>query len=245
MQAIRAEGGRSPGLVVNLEPKYAASDRAEDLAATRRADAYMNRQYLDPVFLGSYPEELREIYGAAWPEFPEEDWALIRQPLDFLGINYYTRAVSCDDSAALPVRAGKVPQPQHTYTATEWEVYPQALTDVLLWVQERYGPVPLYITENGAAFPDPPTAVGPVVEDPLRVAYYREHLRAAHRALAAGVDLRGYFAWSLLDNFEWSHGYSKRFGLYHVDFATQRRTPKASARLYAEVIRSNGASLTE
>ena len=245
MQAIRAEGGRSPGLVVNLEPKYPASDRPEDLAATRRADAYMNRQYLDPVFFGHYPEELREIYGAAWPEFPEEDFALIRQPLDFLGINYYTRAVTCDDPAALPVRARKVRQPQHTYTTTDWEVYPDALTDVLTWVQQRYGPVPLYITENGAAFPDAPTANAPVVADPLRVAYYRDHLRAAHRAIGAGVDLRGYFAWSLLDNFEWSHGFSKRFGLFHIDFATQKRTIKESARVYAEVIRTNGASLTD
>ncbi len=243
MQAIRAEGGRNPGLVVNLEPKYPATDRPEDLAATRRADAYMNRQYLDPVFFGSYPDELREIYGADWPEFPEEDFALIRQPLDFLGINYYTRAVTCDAPTELPVRAGRVRQPQHIYTATDWEVYPQALTDVLLWVHQRYGPVPLYITENGAAFPDPPTADGPVLSDPLRTDYYREHLRAAHRAIAAGVDLRGYFAWSLLDNFEWSHGFSKRFGLYHVDYSTQQRTRKASAELYAEVIRTNGASL--
>jgi beta-glucosidase len=243
MQAIRAEGGRNPGLVVNLEPKYPATDRPEDLAATRRADAYMNRQYLDPVFFGRYPEELREIYGPDWPEFPEDDFALIRQPLDFLGINYYTRAVTCDDPAELPVRAGRVHQPQHTYTATDWEVYPQALADVLTWVQQRYGPVPLFITENGAAFPDPATADGPVLTDPLRTDYYREHLRAAHRAIAAGVDLRGYFAWSLLDNFEWSHGFSKRFGLFHVDYASQQRTRKASAELYAEVIRTNGASL--
>ncbi len=141
------------------------------------------------------------------------------------------------------MRAARVHQPQHAHTTTGWEVYPQALTDVLLWVRERYGAVPLYITENGAAFPDPSTASGPVLEDPSRLAYYREHLQAAHRAIAAGVDLRGYFAWSLLDNYEWSHGFAKRFGLIHVDFATQRRTPKSSARFYAEVIRSNGAAL--
>ncbi len=243
MQAIRAEGGMHPGLVVNLEPKYPASDRPADLAATRRADAYMNRQYLDPVFHGTYPEELREIYGEAWPDFPAADFDLIRQPLDFLGINYYTRGVTCDDPAAPPVRAGKVRQSQHTYTTTDWEVCPEALTDMLLWVRQRYGAVPLYITENGAAFRDPPSADGPVLDDPLRLAYYRDHLEAAHRAIAAGVDLRGYFAWSLLDNYEWSHGFAKRFGLIHVDFATQRRTPKASARFYSDVIRSNGGSL--
>ncbi len=242
LQAIRAAGGKQAGLVVNLEPKYPASDLPTDLAATRRADAYMNRQYLDPVFLGRYPEELAEIYGPAWPAFPPADFALIAEPLDFLGINYYTRAVTRDDADDWPVRASRVRQPQHTYTAMDWEVYPQALTDVLLWVRHRYGAVPLYITENGAAFSDPPFADG-TVDDPLRVQYFRDHLLAAHRALAQGVDLRGYFAWSLLDNFEWSAGYAKRFGLVAVDFATQRRTPKASARFYAEVIRSDGAVL--
>jgi beta-glucosidase len=124
-----------------------------------------------------------------------------------------------------------------------WEVYPPALTDVLVWVKERYGDVPLYITENGAAFYDPPVAEGGVVDDPLRVAYYRDHLRAAHEAIRRGVDLRGYFAWSLLDNFEWSAGFAKRFGLVHVDLETQQRTPKRSARFYADVIRGNGAAL--
>jgi beta-glucosidase len=114
---------------------------------------------------------------------------------------------------------------------------------VLLWVKERYGDLPLYITENGAAFYDPPHAIDGHVDDPLRVWYYAEHLRAAAEALRQGVDLRGYFAWSLLDNFEWSLGYSKRFGIVHVDYDTQERTPKASARFYADVIRTNGAVL--
>lgn len=244
LQALRAAGVGQAGLVVNLEPKYPASDAPADLAATRRADGYMNRQYLDPVFLGHYPEELAEIYGNAWPDFPARDFELIREPLDFLGINYYTRAVTRDERSRFPVRAATVRQPEHLYTATDWEVYPQALTDVLGWVRDRYGPVPLYITENGAAFHDPPVARLNPLEDPLRVDYYDSHLRAAYAAIQAGVDLRGYFAWSLLDNFEWSAGYSKRFGLYHVDFANQRRTPKTSARFYAEVIRTHGASLS-
>ena len=111
-------------------------------------------------------------------------------------------------------------------------------------MRERYGPVPLYVTENGAAFDDPPRPAGSgVLDDPLRVEYYRDHLRAAHAALEQGVDLRGYFAWSLLDNFEWGQGYSKRFGIVHVDFATQQRTLKASARFYADVIRTHGEAL--
>ncbi|HEX7049219.1 MAG TPA: GH1 family beta-glucosidase [Longimicrobiales bacterium] len=244
VQAYRADGRHRIGLVVNLEPKYPASPSPEDCAATARADAYMNRQYLDPVFLGAYPDELREIFGPAWPEFPDADLRQIRQPIDFLGINYYTRAVTRHDPAALPVRAATVRQPRHAYTETGWEVYPQGLTDTLLQVKERYGDVPLYITENGAAFYDPPSTNGHL-DDPLRVDYYREHLRAAARAMQQGVDLRGYFAWSLLDNFEWSLGYSKRFGIVHVDYETQRRTPKASARFYREVIRSAGGVLAD
>jgi len=245
VQAYRAEGKRKIGLVVNLEPKYPASDSPADLAATCRADAYMNRQYLDPVFHGRYPSELREIFGRAWPEHRETDFTLIRQPIDFLGINYYTRNVTRHDDAALPLQASGVRQSQHPYTETGWEVFPDALTAVLLWVRERYGDRsgPLYVTENGAAFYDPPKPLDGIVSDPLRVHYFREHLRAAYNAIQRGVDLRGYFAWSLLDNFEWSDGYSKRFGLIHVDYETQRRTPKASAHFYSEVIRTRGAAL--
>jgi beta-glucosidase len=125
----------------------------------------------------------------------------------------------------------------------DWEVFPTALTDLLVWVKERYGDIPLYITENGAAFYDPPKPVDGRVDDPLRVHYYREHIRACLAAIRQGVDLRGYFAWSLFDNFEWSHGYSKRFGIVHVDYETQQRTPKESACFYGEVVRTNGAVL--
>jgi beta-glucosidase len=243
VQAYRAEAKQRIGLVVNLEPKYPASDLPADLAATRRADAYMNRQYLDPVFHGRYPAELREVFGAAWPQHSEADLEVIHQRIDFLGVNYYTRNVTRHDDLALPVRASGVRQPNHVYTETGWEVFPAALTASLLWVKERYGDIPLYITENGAAFYDPPKPVDGRVEDPLRVHYYREHLRAAHQARRQGVNLRGYFAWSLLDNFEWSLGYAKRFGLIHVDYETQRRTLKASARFYAEVIRTRGEAL--
>ena len=129
------------------------------------------------------------------------------------------------------------------HTEMDWEVYPEGLLRILTWVTSRYGSVPLYVAENGAAFPDPKKAPPGGVADPLRTAYLREHLRAARTAIARGVDLRGYFAWSLLDNFEWSYGFSKRFGIVHVDHATQLRTPKASARFLADVIRSGGAAL--
>ena len=243
VKAYRDEGKNRIGLVVNLEPKYAATSSATDLAARNRAEAYMNRQYLDPVFHGKYPAEMKDIFGDAWPDWPDEDMALIRQPIDFLGINYYTRNVTRDDSNHWPVCACAVRQTQATYTETGWEVFAQGLTDTLLWVKEHYGDIPMYVTENGAAFFDPPKAENGRVVDPLRVDYLHKHLRAIHSAREQGVDLRGYYVWSFLDNLEWSLGFSKRFGIVHVNFETQERTPKDSARFYANVIASNGKIL--
>ena len=248
VQAFRASSASSfgrVGLVVNLEPKYPASDSEEDVAATARADAYMNRQYLDPVFLGEYPGEMKEIFGDAWQHWPDKDMALIRQKLDFLGINYYTRSVSRNDDECLPVRASGIHQEGQIHTETGWEVCPEGLTRALLWVRERYGDIPIYITENGAAFYDPPSPIDGAVDDPLRVAYFRSHLQAAREAVRQGVPLRGYFAWSLLDNFEWSHGYSKRFGIVHVDYSTQERTVKSSGRFYSNVVRTNGGAIDD
>jgi beta-glucosidase len=243
VQAYRATGRHHIGIVVNIEPKYAASDDPADVAATARAEAYMNRQYLDPVYFGHYPEEMAEIFGEAWPQWPAQDFALIRQPIDFLGVNYYTRSVTRFDPKAWPLRACAVRQSQSTYTETSWEVFAPALTETLEWVKRRYGDTPLYITENGAAFYDPPTAFNGRIEDPLRVDYLRAHIGAVHAAIQRGVDVRGYMAWSLLDNLEWSLGYSKRFGIVHVDFASQQRTPKDSAHFYSKVIATNGAVL--
>ena len=242
VRACRAAGARKVGLVVNIEPKYPASDRPEDLAATRRADAYMNRQYLDPVLLGRYPAELEEIFGKAWPQFSATDFDLIREPIDYVGLNYYTRSITHHDPDAAFGQWGSRPHPTHLRTEMDWEVFPQGLTDTLVALRRQYGAIPIYINENGAAFPDPPVAP-PDLQDPLRVDYFRTHLLAVQEAIRLGVDVRGYFAWSLLDNFEWALGYAKRFGIVHVDFGTQRRTPKASARFLSEVIRSNGAVL--
>jgi beta-glucosidase len=242
VQAYRADQHGRIGIVVNLEPKEPASDSTDDIAATARADAYMNRWYLDPLRLGSYPDEMRDIFGDAWPDHPPEDMSLIREPIDFLGINFYKRGVTRHDPGAWPVNASLQPQPQHAMTTLgpDWEVYPPALTRTLLWVRERYGDIPLFITENGAAFYDPPHTIDGAIHDPLRVHYLRDHIRAAHAAIEQGVDLRGYYVWSLLDNFEWGAGYGPRFGIVHVDYSTLVRTPKESALFYAGVIRAHG-----
>ena len=245
VQAYRSEGRHRIGIVVNLEPKHPASGENADRDAATRADAYMNRQYLAPIFLGAYPEELSTIFAEAWPRWPAGDFESIRQPVDFLGVNYYTRSVVRFDAAAWPLRSAAVRQERSTYTETGWEVFAEGLTETLVRVKQLYGNLPLYVTENGAAFYDPPTASRERVADSLRVDYLRSHIAAVRAAIEAGVDVRGYFVWSLLDNFEWSLGYSKRFGIVHVDFETQARTPKDSARFYARVIASNGAGLND
>ncbi len=243
VQAYRSEGRHRIGIVVNLEPKHALTDHDGDRSARGRADAYMNHWYLDPVLLGRYPNAMPDLFGLGWPDFPADDLRRIQQPLDYVGVNYYTRSIVCEAPLALPPRAARVIVPDRTHTMTGWEVYPEGLTETLVAVRDRYGDLPLYVTENGAAFYDPPVLDGDRLSDPLRVAYHRDHLRAAWRALQAGVDLRGYFAWSLLDNFEWAHGFSMRFGLVHVDYGTQIRTLKDSARFYSDVIRTNGGAL--
>jgi len=241
------------GVVVNLEPKHPASDSAADTAAAARADAYMNRHYLDPLLLGRYPAALAAIYGEAWEDDYDAEAAALAVPIDWLGINYYTRSVVRAADAhedAWPTGAVRVLQPHAAHTETDWEVYPQGLAEVLLDVSQNYPAPPLHVTENGAAFYDPPAAA-PFTDaagdlpDPLRVAYLRAHLQAVRRAIAGGADVRGYFAWSLLDNLEWSHGFSKRFGLVHVDFRTQRRTPKTSARYLSTLARTQGKALDD
>ena len=243
VQAYRATGRNKIGLAVNIEPKYPASQSEADVAATRRADAYMNRQFLDPALLGAYPDELVDVFGEAWPHWPAPDLEQIRQPIDFVGVNYYTRSVVKADPDAWPLRSSPVRQKQKTYTETGWEVFPQGLTDTLLWIKERYGNPPVYITENGAAFFDPPAVEGALLEDPLRIDYLQRHLRAMHDAMKQGADVRGYFLWSLFDNLEWAYGFSKRFGIVHMNYETLQRTPKASSRFYSRVIATNGAAL--
>ncbi|MBN2172119.1 MAG: beta-glucosidase [Candidatus Krumholzibacteriota bacterium] len=238
--ALRAAGARNLGIVLNLEPKHPASGSPADRAAAARADAYMNGFFLDALLTGDYPEELPALFGRDWPDFPAADLRRIRQPLDWIGVNYYTRAVVRHDPGAGHLAAATVPQRDALCTETGWEVYPPGLGAVLDRVWRAARPVPVYITENGAAFADPPPAADGRLADPLRVDYLRAHLREVRAALARGVDLRGYFVWSLLDNLEWAEGLGKRFGIVHVDHESQRRTIKASGRFYAERIRAGG-----
>jgi beta-glucosidase len=247
--AIRA---RTPdaevGITLNLGTVEPATDAAADLDAARRIDGLTNRLFLDPLLLGRYPADvLADV--AAITDFGfvrPGDLEVISAPLAMLGVNYY-RGAAVADGPAGPVGPTAQPGSEHVRhiprglptTAMDWEIDPDGLTGTLRMIADNYPAVPLYITENGAAFDD---KVGPdgEVDDPQRVEYYAEHLRACHEAIEAGIPLRGYFAWSLLDNFEWAYGYDKRFGLIYVDYATQARIPKASARFYADVIARNG-----
>jgi beta-glucosidase len=244
VQAFRARNASNAriGIVTNMEPKYAATDSPEDLAARERAEAYANRQYLDPLLLGRYPEEFPEMFGDAWIEYTNDDFHLIQQPIDVLGVNYYSRGVVKQDEDLLPFRIAPVKQ-EGLHTEMGWEVFPEGLTTILVWIKDRYGDIPLYVTENGSAFADPAAPIDGRVDDPLRADYLRQHLRAIRSAMMQGVNLRGYYAWSLLDNYEWSHGYSKRFGIVHVNYDTLERTIKSSGHYYSSIIASNGASL--
>jgi beta-glucosidase len=183
------------------------------------------------------------MWGADWPVASADDMRTISEPVDFVGINYYSRSIMRADDDVVLTRARAVPQTQSLRTEVGWEVYPAGLLSTLRWFRGRYGDLPLFITENGAAFADPERSGDEPMEDPLRVSYLREHLRAARTAIEEGIDLRGYFAWSLLDNLEWTHGFSKRFGLIHVDFDSLQRSWKQSARFYREVIESRGECL--
>jgi beta-glucosidase len=234
--------GNSPdaqvGIVLNLIPTVAASPSAADRLAAWRVDGAINRWFLDPLAARGYPADVVQHFGRAMDFVQAGDMETIATPVDFLGVNYYTRIITRSDEIPDEENAPRTVSRGPEQTEMDWEVYPQGLYDVLGRVHFDYNFPALCITENGAAYPD---QVGPEgqVEDPLRLAYYRRHLVQAARAIAAGVPLRGYFAWSLLDNFEWAHGYAKRFGLVYVDYETQRRIPKASARWYSRVIAAN------
>ncbi len=261
VQAMRAGGGdHEYGITLNLYAISPASDSVEDADAARRIDGLSNRIFLDPVLRGSYPEDvvadLAQVTDFGFVR--EGDMATVSTPLDVLGINYYSRHVVATPPAvaegAEPAEPAKYwrkpscyPGSEHVefrnrglpVTAMGWEIDAPGLVETLVRVHDEYTKIPLYVTENGAAFDD---EVGPdgQVDDARRVDYFDQHLRACHQSIEAGVPLRGYFGWSLLDNFEWAWGYTKRFGMIYVDYPTQRRIPKASGRWYAGITRANG-----
>ncbi|SDY45484.1 broad-specificity cellobiase [Micromonospora pattaloongensis] len=254
VQALRAaRPDHDLGITLNLYAVSPATGSPADADAARRIDALANRSFLDPVLRGAYPADLVEDLRAVtdFSHVRDGDLSVIATPLTMLGINYYSRYV-----VAAPIEG----QEREAYwrapscwpaseqvrfvdrgapvTDMNWEIDAPGLVEVLRRVHRDYPELPLYITENGSAFVDEVTDGG--VDDPDRLAYFDSHLRACHEAISHGVPLRGYFAWSLMDNFEWAWGYTKRFGLVYVDYDSQRRIPKSSARWYAEVIRRNG-----
>jgi beta-glucosidase len=243
--------GAQVGITLNFTPQYAADERPETLRAIERADAFSNRWFLDPIYRGSYPDNLFSGFQVNPPPVQEGDFAIITAPIDFLGVNYYSRSLmqskltsgssgseNHENSESGEHHEGAEavrPVPGSIYTEMGWEVYPQGLSDLLVRLHREYAIPALYVTENGAAFADQWNGEDHV-SDPLRVEYLHAHIQAQARAIAAGVPLRGYFVWSLLDNFEWGEGYSKRFGIVYVDYPTQRRILKDSALWYKDFI---------
>ncbi|MEU0669110.1 GH1 family beta-glucosidase [Streptomyces lavendulocolor] len=249
VQVLRAAlpASAEVSLTLNLHAVRPLSDSAGDRDAARRIDALGNRVFLDPVFHGRLPADLVEDTAALtdWSFVRDGDLEVTSAPVDSLGINYYSPTVVAAGTSETPspwpgaerhVRFVPAPGPR---TAMDWPVDPEGLYGLLTRLRDELPGTPLMVTENGAAYDDYADPSGEV-HDPERVAYLDGHLAAVHRALADGVDVRGYFLWSLLDNFEWAYGYGKRFGIVHVDFASQRRTPKDSARWYADVIARGG-----
>ena len=252
LERMRSLGGGDNhfGITLNLSPVGPSRDREADLEASRRVDGQANRLYLDPLFRGGYPEDMLGHYSSesGFSFVSDGDLRAISAPLDFLGVNYYRRHMVREDVAATDdvfssVRARVVIPHTAERTAMGWPVEAGGLLELLLRLDHEYTKLPLYITENGAAFHDYADPEGGV-DDEERVDFLHAHFRAAREAIEQGVNLKGYFVWSLLDNFEWAEGYSKRFGIVYVDYPTQRRIPKMSARWYSEVIRRNGLTET-
>ena len=232
-EVLRAGSPRAKvGITIDLVSFHPLIDSAADAEAVVQSDAFRNRSILDPLLRGEYPAEVLERFADALPRVEDTDMRTIAAPLDFLGVNYYTRnVVRADPQGGLP-QTVRVEAAEHTEMG--WEVYPSGLYELLVRLRDDYEVPPLFVTENGAAFAD--RLVDGTVEDPLRTAYVEQHLSAIARAIDDGVNVRGYFLWSLLDNFEWACGYSRRFGIVYVDFETLARVPKASYRWYRDFI---------
>jgi beta-glucosidase len=234
--ALRSAGARQVAITNNYAPAWPASDSPADVAAAAAYDTLQNRLFTDPVLLGAYPDLSAFGLGADPDYVRAGDLGLISGPIDVLGVNYYAPArLSALPDGPLPFQ--REPIPGYPVTAFGWPIVPAALRELLLLLRERYGQAlpPVYITENGCSTDDVVAPDG-AVDDQPRIRYLDGHLRALHEAITAGVDVRGYLTWSLIDNFEWAEGYSQRFGIVHVNFATQQRTPKASFSWYRDFI---------
>lgn len=230
VQALRADGARARlGIVLNLGHTEPATDSPADRECARRDDLRGRCWYTDPLLKGRYPQEVWAELGADVPEVQAGDMAHIATPMDYLGVNYYSRVVSSADGSFDKTASGLA------LTEMGWEIYPRGLTELLLTLHRDYQLPPVFITENGGAFKDPVTAGQ--VHDANRTEYLQTHIAAVAEAMQQGVPVAGYMVWSLMDNFEWSSGYAKRFGIVHVDYATQRRTLKDSARWYRDFLR--------
>jgi beta-glucosidase len=238
LQAMRKQGCKAElGIVLNLSPMHPASGSPADQAQAVLEDGKLMRWYLDPLFKGQYPADVLTHFGDDAPTIEDGDMAVIATPIDFLGINYYSRSVISADGSWDAKQGGK------PLTDMGWEVYPEGLTELLIRLHHDYPVPPIYITENGGAFKD--ALVGKHIHDIERKTYLAQHIAALADAMTAGVHIKGYMVWSLLDNFEWAFGYEKRFGIVHVDFETQKRTLKDSALWYRDFIEQHNKQVAE
>lgn len=241
IQIYRKEGyAGNIGITLNLTPVDAASEDPADLAAQARQDGFANRWFLDPIFKGEYPSDMMSLYGEAIGNFnfiESGDLEVISMAQDFLGINFYSRSIVKHSIQSDSLLQLEHVQGEGKRTDMDWEIHPESLYKLLKRLKSEYTDLPLYITENGAAFPD--QVVNGEILDTERIEYFRGHFEAAHQFMEEGGNLKGYYAWSFLDNYEWAYGYSKRFGIVYVDYETQQRIPKNSAKWYKEVIQTN------
>ena len=221
-------------VVLDLNVAEAASTAPEDVAAASRFDGAQNRWYLDAVFRGTYPEDMLELFGSYLPERGPDDGQIIAAPLDCLGINLYRRSVIADGGELPPLSYRRV-SPPGDYSAVGYEIYPQCIYDILHYVQRNYTPKEVFISENGLALANEVVTEAGEILDVKRAHYYVDHIAQLARAASEGVPVTGYFAWTLMDNFEWAYGYTTPFGLIHVDFETQARRVKLSGRIYAKI----------
>ncbi len=226
------------GITLNLSPIHPASDAEADREAAWRLDGVLNRIFLDPVLRGRYPEDMQTLLAPVFPKMEPGDLARIAVPIDFLGVNYYSRAVAQHDPDYPLIQAVQI-HPEGNEYSQMWEIYPEGIYELLIRIRKEYDPAHIYITENGIPVPDGLDFDGRV-RDERRIRYLRNHLFQIQRAIEAGTPVEGYFLWSFTDNFEWAYGYDMRFGIVYVDYETQQRTVKDSGRWYAEVIRRHG-----